>query len=87
MITDHDHVVQRTPGGFVKPGCAECGKSSQKHLSWGKLIAVRVGGDPMDYVDGAPECNGICVMGNDIMEGAGHYGQVAYPHPDCERHG
>jgi len=31
-----------------------------------------------------PECNGICVMGYEILEG-GH--GVAYPHPDCEKHG
>lgn len=86
MITDHDHVVQRTPHGFVKFGCGQCGESAAEHLSFGTMIAARVGGHPLDYVEGAPPCNGLCVMGNDIMEGGGYYGVVAYPHPDCERH-
>lgn len=29
------------------------------------------------------ECNGICIMGYEILEGATG---VAYPHPDCELH-
>lgn len=31
-----------------------------------------------------PECNGICVMGYELIEYASG---VAYPHPDCEKHG
>lgn len=30
-----------------------------------------------------PECNGICVMGWEVLEG---YGGVVYPHPECELH-
>jgi hypothetical protein len=30
------------------------------------------------------ECNGICVMGSEILPGGKG---VAYPHPDCDLHG
>ena len=30
-------------------------------------------------------CNGICIYANELIEGA-PLGQVAYAHPDCEKH-
>ena len=31
------------------------------------------------------KCNGLCLYGADI--GVPEYHDVAYPHPDCEKHG
>lgn len=33
------------------------------------------------------KCNGMCVMGNEVMPDGGYYDWAAYPHPDCPRHG
>lgn len=30
--------------------CAVCGKRNDRHLSYGRDIAARLGGDPLDYV-------------------------------------
>jgi hypothetical protein len=48
-ITDHDHdPVMR---GRWRTARCRCGRRNMEHLSWGRAIAERVGGDPMDYVD------------------------------------
>ncbi len=49
MIVDHDHVT--TYRGMWATGfCGKCGKHVACHLSWGRLMASRIGGDPLDYV-------------------------------------
>lgn len=48
---------------------------------------VRVVNDlsPLDTDADAP-CDGICVMGNEVLSG-GFFDVAAYPHPECPRHG
>jgi hypothetical protein len=69
-------------------GCQTCGGFGGHH-------------DPVTHgqQENDEPCNGICVMGNEVMPGqharrghtdhysGGYYDIAAYPHPDCPRHG
>lgn len=68
---------------------------------WATMAALRVlvevgrgrsvsnGGPPTDAppLDIVARCEGLCVMGNDVIPGGGLYDVAAYPHPECPRHG
>lgn len=34
-----------------------------------------------------PKCLGLCLTGADIGVGGSGVDEIAYPHPDCDRHG
>jgi hypothetical protein len=79
-------------------GCQTCGGFGNRHDEaahggWGPP------GIPWTEAPPVEPCNGMCVMGNEVMPGqpahqghdddprGGYYDWAAYPHPDCPRHG
>lgn len=53
MITDHDDEPIRY-GNFRGHRCVLCGEPTDTHLSYGRSIADRIGGNPEDYVRKEP---------------------------------
>lgn len=51
------------------------------------LAASLAGGSGTPAAEGGAQCNGMCVMGNEVLPGGGYYGIVAIAHPDCDLHG
>lgn len=49
VITDHNHKLVRDTKLLVSIYCDRCGLPNNQHLSWGKMVARLVGGEPLTY--------------------------------------